>query len=211
MKTILFQGDSITDAGRSRENNEDRGRGYPSLVAAKLGVEYPDEYKFINRGISGNRVVDLYARIKIDFLNLKPDYLSILIGINDVWHDVKDDPLLKNGVDAAKYEKIYDMLLCEITAALPETKIMILEPFVLKGTATEKAYETFYSETRKRAYIAGKMAEKYNLPFITLQDKFEEVSKTAPAAYWLPDGVHPSPYGHELIAREWIRAFEHIR
>jgi len=211
MKTILFQGDSITDAGRSRENNDDRGRGYPSLVAAKLGLEYPGEYTFINRGISGNRIVDLYARIKIDFLNLKPDYLSILIGVNDVWHDITDNPLLRNGVDVAKFEKIYDMLLCEITTALPDTKIMIFEPYVMKGTATEAAWDTFFSETKKRAYIAKKMAEKYNLPFITLQDKFEEESKTIPGTYWLPDGVHPSPYGHELIAREWIKAFEKIK
>ena len=88
MKTILFQGDSITDVGRSRENDADRGHGYATLTAARLMLDHPGEFSIINRGISGNRIVDLYSRIKIDFINLKPDYLSILIGVNDVWHEV---------------------------------------------------------------------------------------------------------------------------
>ena len=88
MKTILFQGDSITDAGRARDNNSNRGLGYPHLVSARLGMDNPTEYNFINRGISGNRIVDLYARIKADIINLKPDVMSILIGVNDVWHEI---------------------------------------------------------------------------------------------------------------------------
>ncbi|MBQ9920892.1 MAG: lysophospholipase, partial [Clostridia bacterium] len=84
---ILFQGDSITDAGRARDNDINLGTGYPMLVKATLGFEEPGKYEFFNRGISGNRVVDLYARIKNDIINLKPDVMSILIGVNDVWHE----------------------------------------------------------------------------------------------------------------------------
>ena len=207
MKTILFQGDSITDAGRSRENDDNFGVGYATLVKGELGYEYPNQHVFYNRGISGNRVTDLYARIKADILNLKPDIMSILIGVNDVWHECKR----QNGVDAEKYFKIYSMLIEEIKEELPYTKIMILEPFVLRESATEDYWEEFHAEVLKRAVKAKEIAEKYNLPFISLQDKFDEAAKSAPNNYWLFDGVHPTTAGHELIKREWIKAYEQIR
>ena len=87
MKRILFQGDSITDACRSRESDDWKGMGYPTFVSGKLGYEFPNEYEFLNRGVSGNRSIDLIARIKEDMINLKPDIMSILIGVNDVWHE----------------------------------------------------------------------------------------------------------------------------
>ena len=103
MKKILFQGDSITDCGRDRTNNELIGSGYACLVKANMMFEYPTEYRFFNRGINGNRSVDLYARIKSDIINLQPDYISFLIGVNDVWQEIGSC----NGVSAEKYEKIY--------------------------------------------------------------------------------------------------------
>ena len=204
MKRILFQGDSITDAGRSRENDFARGTGYATLVAAKLGYENPGDYEFINRGISGNRVSDLLARIKIDLINLKPDVMSILIGVNDVWHEFSR----QNGVDVELYEKLYNLLIEEVKAALPDIRIMILEPFVLKGTATEEHWEGFSEEVYKRAAAAKRVAWKNGLEFIPLQDKLDEACKLAPADYWLRDGVHPTAMGHELIAREWIAKFK---
>lgn len=203
MKTILFQGDSITDAGRSREDDNNLGGGYPHLVKATLGFEHPEEYKFINRGISRNRVVDLYARIKVDIINLKPDVMSILIGVNGVWLEFA----IQNGVDAEKYYKIYSMLIEEIQAALPDIKIMILEPFTLCGDGNRNYYEDFRAEVEKRAEKAKQIAEKYNLTFIPLQKKLDEADKIAPG-YWLRDGVHPTEMGHELIKREWIKAFQ---
>ena len=137
MKTFLFQGDSITDADRQRENIANFGYGYPNIVAAKYLSECVNEYNFINKGISGNRIVDLYARIKIDLINLKPDYLSILIGINDVWHEIQS----QNGVDNEKFKKILSMLIEEVKEALPDIKIIMLEPFVLKGPATEENWD----------------------------------------------------------------------
>ncbi|MBR3943270.1 MAG: SGNH/GDSL hydrolase family protein [Clostridia bacterium] len=208
---ILFQGDSITDAGWNRDNDQFLGTGYPRLVEAALGFEEPGQHTFINRGISGNRIVDLYARIKRDIINLKPDVMSILIGINDVWHEFSESP---NGVDAEKFYKIYDMLIEEIKAALPDIKIMILEPFVLKARATEdetgEKWPQFYGETLLRAEKAKKIAEKHNLPFIPLQDKFDEAAKKAPADYWLFDGVHPTAKGHELIKTEWLKAYKNL-
>ena len=204
MKTILFQGDSITDAGRSREEGGHLGLGYATLVEASLGFENPGEYIFINKGISGNRIVDVYARIKADITNLKPDVMSLLIGVNDVWHEYSDNP---NGVDPEKFMRIYSMLIEEIKAELPDIKIIILEPFVLKGKGTEANWPAFETEVAKRAEKAKLVAEKYNLTFITLQDKFTEAAKHAPNEYWLGDGVHPTMKGHELIKREWLKAF----
>ena len=207
MKTILFQGDSITDAGRSREDDMNLGGGYPKFVKAELGFENPNVYCFINRGISGNRVVDLYARIKSDIINLKPDIMSILIGVNDVWHEFG----FQNGVDAEKYYRIYSMLIDEVTAALPDIKIMILEPFTLCGDGNREYYNDFRAEVEKRAEKAKKIAEEYNLKFISLQAEFDEAAKTTPEGYWLRDGVHPTDMGHELIKREWIKAFYDLK
>ena len=205
MKTFLFQGDSITDAGRSRDNNDYRGNGYPTIAAGKLGFKYPGEYKFLNRGISGDRVVDVYARMKRDITELDPDYLSILIGVNDVWHELHEIP---NGVDFEKYYKVYCDLVEEVLHKCPGCKIFILEPFVLKCTATEGEWGIFSREVALRAEMAKKVAEKYGLVFIPLQEKFNEAAKKAPAAYWLLDGVHPSAMGHTLISEELCAAFE---
>lgn len=212
-KRILFQGDSITDCGRQRDNFYGLGGGYPLLVKAALGTDCPDEYEFINRGISGNRIVDLYARIKADFINLNPDYASIYIGVNDVWHEISR----KNGVDTAKFEKIYTMLIDEIKAACPDIRLMIISPYVLEGTATcnneenPDRLEQFRKGVGEKAAVAKKIAEKYSLPLIELQPIFDEACKKAPADYWAADGVHPTSCGHELIKRHWLEAFEKIK
>jgi lysophospholipase L1-like esterase len=210
---ILFQGDSITDCGRNREN-DGLGLGYANLVSGTLMAAEPYRYKCHNRGISGNRVVDLYARIKIDMINLKPDYMSILIGVNDVWHEVDK----QNGVDAEKYEMVYGLLIEELKRALPQLKIMILEPFVLKGTATvsteekPERWEYFSREVPLRAAAAKRIAEKYDLLFVPLQEMFTAAEATAPApGYWLRDGVHPTIAGHELIKQAWLKAFQQLR
>ena len=154
---ILFQGDSITDCGRRRDSFTSMGDGYASLVRSELGLAEPGKYEFLNRGIGGNRIVDLYARIKCDIINLKPDVMSILIGVNDVWHEFGENP---NGVDADKFFKFYCMLIEEVQEALPDLKIFILEPFVLPGTATTKEdrWAGFSTEVPKRAEMAKKLA-----------------------------------------------------
>lgn len=200
---ILFQGDSITDALRNRENDQYRGVGYATLVSAKLGFEHPGEYEFINRGVSGNRITNLVTRMKADMINLKPDVMSILIGVNDVWHEVQR----QNGVDTHLYEKLYNILIEELKTALPNIRIMIMEPFVLQGTATLENWEVFRSEVEQRAAAAKRVAEKNGLEFIPLQAKMDNATAIAPADYWLMDGVHPTAMGHELIAREWIKTF----
>lgn len=203
MQRILFQGDSITDVSRNRENDHYMGMGYPTLVSAWLNYEYPQKYECINRGISGNRVVDLFARVRADIILLKPDVMSILIGVNDVWHELTSS----NGVSAEKYEAVYDMLIKEVKQALPDIQILILEPFLLKGSATEEKWEIFRPEVEERAARAKRIAQKHGLSFVPLMEQFDMAARNTPDGYWLLDGVHPSAAGHELIKREWLRAF----
>lgn len=203
---ILFQGDSITDCGRVNTANG-LGTGYALLVSSKLGYESPGKYEFINRGISGNRVTDVYTRIKSDIINLKPDFMSILIGVNDVWHEFN----FQNGVSAEKYEKIYSMLIEEVKEALPDLKMMILEPFLTHGSAVDDKYGEFYCEVRKRAEAAKRIAEKYSIEFIPLQSYFDIECKRASDENWTNEGVHPTCLGHQMIANEWIKAFKKIQ
>lgn len=211
MKRILFQGDSITDCGRSREVLTDVGNGYPYLVRAHYGLEKPGQFEIVNRGISGNRSVDLYARIKADIINLKPDYMSILIGVNDVWHELGS----QNGVATPKFEKIYTMLIEEVLEALPDIKLMILEPYALPGSATEGTledgsdkYTVFRKDTEDKAAACRRVAEKFNIPFVPLQAKLDEMQKAYGTESVSGDGVHPNVTGHLLIARAWMEAFE---
>jgi len=209
MKKILFMGDSITDAERTTTGcGQGLGCGYARLVSAHLGYKYPGEYEFVNRGINGNRIVDLYARIKADVIELKPDYMSILIGVNDVWHDLEEIP---NGVAPDKFYKIYDMFVSEIKEALPNIKIMILLPFVLEASATVDNMDFFNGEVPKRAAMAKKIGEKYDIPVIELQSGFDALCKSAEPSYWLYDGVHPTGAGHEFIKTKWLEVFEQIK
>ncbi len=227
MKTILFQGDSITDCGRMYNEKSKGimmffekylgkktplGKGYPALVADEMNADSDGEYIFINRGVSGNRIPDVYARIVRDIISIRPDCISFLVGINDVWHGYDFD----NGTGTERFEKVYNILIEEIKEELPETKIMILEPFVLEGSATTNRegqpdrFENFRNDVRVMAEITRKIADKHGLKFVELQSKFDKAAAEMPASSLLSDGVHPTLEGHELIKREWIKAFKEL-
>ncbi len=206
MKTILFQGDSVTDADRIYDQDWLGGMGYARLVSAKLGYDRPGEYNFLNRGKNGNRVIDLIARVKCDIINLRPDYMSVLIGVNDVWHEYQDH----NGICAERYEILYNMLLEQVKEALPDIKLLVLEPFVLKESATANNYDEFRRDVENRAEISKRVAERNKAVFVPLQAKFDEAATKAPVSFWTPDGVHPTAAGHELIARAWLDAFNSL-
>ena len=201
---ILFQGDSITDCLRSRDEDRYMGMGYPTLVSAELSLDNPGKYEFVNRGISGNRVVDLYAREKSDIINLAPDVMSIFIGVNDAWHEFD----WANGVTPERFYDVYCMLIDDVRSVLPNIKMIILEPFVIDSTITQGRYEAFRGAVEERAAMAKKVAQKYGFPFIPLQSYFDELVKIAPATVWCTDGVHPTDAGHEFIKRKWIEAFK---
>lgn len=204
MKKILFFGDSITDARRQMEDDYFLGNGYVTILAGNIGYEYPGQYEFINRGISGNRIVDLYERIKIDCLNLKPDILTIFIGVNDVLHEAA----LKNGVGNEKFYKIYKMLLEEILEELPDVKIVLIEPFVYKDPETEYALSYILSEVPKRAEMVRKLAKEFCIPCISVKEAFDEKISKSNQKYYVRDGVHPTAMGHGIIAKEWERVFK---
>lgn len=200
---ILFYGDSITDAGRNKNfdyDNSSYGFGYPYIINAYLTGKHPKEYEVLNRGISGNRIVDLYARVKADVWNLKPDMLSILIGVNDIWHELD----FNNGVDIVRWEKIYRMLIEDTLKVLPNLKIVIMEPFVLKGTATTEKFDRF-SEIKEYAKVAKKIAEDYKCVFVPLQKDLNAAAAKYGEDYCLTDGVHPGIGGAYIIADKWLK------
>ena len=204
-KIILFQGDSITDCGRRRgfevtEYNTGMGDGYARMITADLRAARPTEgLNFLNRGISGNRVVDLYARWKADALNLNPDLISILVGVNDTWHHFNYD----NGVEPERYEQIYRMLLEWTKAVLPETRLVLMEPFVLPCGAVGADW---HDEMDERREIVRKLSREFDTVFVPLQNLLTEKASLTEPEYWLADGVHPTAAGHRLIADRWMEA-----
>ncbi len=202
---ILFYGDSITDAGRARDKigtNDALGCGFVRDVSSML-LAKDEEHEIINTGISGNRIVDLYARVKMDFWNHKPELVSILIGINDIWHEI----MRENGVELERYENIYRTMLRETKERLPDTKIMLCEPFVLRGSATEEAFERFL-EVEKYAKVVKELSEEFGASFVPLQAVLTAAAEKYGSENILADGVHPAAKGASLIAKEWVRAFE---
>lgn len=204
--TVLFQGDSITDAGRKRERagepnvQEALGNGYAWLAAAGLLASRPDaDLKVLNRGISGNKVYQLNERWQQDCLDLKPDLLSILIGVNDIWHT-------KNGNyrgTVAIYERDYTALLQRTRAALPDVRLVVCEPFVLRCGAVDATWFPEFDEYRA---AARNVADRFGAKFVAFQTMFDRACKLAPAEHWAKDGVHPSSAGAALMAQAWLDA-----
>jgi lysophospholipase L1-like esterase len=177
------------------------GHGYAYIIASRLWYDYPDkDLMFYNSGISGNRVRDLDSRWQNDTLNLKPDVISILIGVNDVLAIIKNN----NPDSIDKFEETYKRILDKTKDALPNTLVVLCEPFILPlGWVNEKT-EIWQIEIQKRRQFVRKLAEAYQAVFVELQQAFTKACQKAPAHYWIWDGVHPMPAGHELIARLWI-------
>jgi len=195
---ILFQGDSITDGNRGRNNdlNHILGHGYQFIIACKYGGKLPErKLTFMNRGISGDRVSGLLRRWQTDIIDLKPDILSILIGVND----------LGSGVSAERYEQQYDQLLSDTVKTLPDVKLVLCEPFGLPVGGKAANWERYRADLAVRQAIVVKLGQKYHAPVVHFQQMFEDAIKRAPADYWIWDGVHPTFSGHQLMADEWIR------
>ena len=201
---ILFQGDSITDGGRgpATDPNHSLGHGYAYIVAADWGGHSPErEITFLNRGVSGNKMPDLVARWQADTIDLKPDVVSILIGVNDVWHNL--DAGKKVPID--EFEKAYDKLLADTAAALPGVKIVLCEPFMLPGQHTKARLSEWLAALEKIQEVVAKLGAKYKAPVVHFQKVFDDACNRAPVEHWIWDGVHPTSAGHQLMADEWER------
>ena len=200
---ILFQGDSITDGnrGRNEDLNHVMGHGYQYIAGAEIMADnIGKNVRVYNRGISGNRISDLYGRWIEDTLNLNPTVLSILIGVNDILFAYANG----SGSSPERYEKIYRLLLDEALEKNPEMILIIMEPFVGDNFATDKETKFFASHAKELQKSARKIAGEYNALFIPLQDMFDEYKKIIPSKELIWDGIHPTITGHELIARRWL-------
>ena len=203
---VLFQGDSITDAGREKEKElpnsaSSFGNGYALLAAANLLNSMPEKKLTIyNRGISGNKVFQLADRWDKDCLGLKPDVLSILIGVNDYWHTRSGN--YDGTVEI--YENDYVELLERTKNALPDVKLVLCEPFyVLETSAVD---ETWVEPMKQYQAAAKRVSDKFKTIWVPYQQIFDEAVKYAPGTYWTPDGVHPSMAGAQLMAEAWLKA-----
>ncbi len=204
---ILFQGDSITDANRSRKtmdlaNNADAlGRGYAAIIAGGLLVDHRElELQIFNRGVSGHKVPQLDKRWQKDTIDMKPAVLSILIGVNDIWHMLNG----KYDGTAEDYRTGFAALLERTKKELPDTVLVVCEPFVLRcGAVTDK----WFPEFDERKAIAKEVAKAAGAIWVPFQEAFDDglAAGTEPK-FWAADGVHPTVAGHALMAKTWRKA-----
>lgn len=209
--TVLFQGDSITDAGRDKREMEPNrpsalGHGYAFLASAALRHSLSAKnLQCYNRGISGNKVFQLAERWETDCISLSPDVLSLLIGVNDFWHT------LDSGYDgtAEIYENDYRMLLDGTLKELPGVQLIIGEPFVVvEGSAVSE--EKWYPEFRRYQEASKEIARDFGAAFVPYQSVFDKASEETDPTYWTADGVHPTVAGSQLMAQAWLETFRRV-
>jgi acyl-CoA thioesterase-1 len=194
---VLFQGNSITDSSRNREDPQDLGKGFPMMAAAWFSALHPEmKVEFLNRGISGDRTKDLVQRWDADCLALKPDWVSVLIGINNMWrrYDSNDPTPLD------RFEAEYQTILDQTSEKL-ETRLILCEPFLLP---VREDHVRWREDLGPKIDVVHRLADKYDAILIPLDELFREACERREPAFWAPDGVHPSLAGHAYIAQAWL-------
>lgn len=189
---ILFQGDSITDGNRGRDQDPNHilGHGYAYIIAARHGAAFPEAgLEFLNRGVSGNTVAELEGRWKADTLDLHPDVLSVLVGINDYWH----------GVAPERYEETFMRIIDQAVTANPRIRLVLGEPFHLGAGRPD-------ADLRRRQEMVARLAERHGAAFVRFQHALDQAAQRAPAEYWVWDGIHPTYRGHQIMADAWEQA-----
>ncbi len=199
--TVLFQGDSITDAMRVREDAQDLGLGYPRYAASLFSALHPEmDVTFLNRGVSGNTTTHLIDRWTEDCIRLAPDVLSILIGINDCWRRFDSDQI----TPVERYRDNYELLLSRVKKELPNTKIIMMEPFLLPYPQDRIAWR---EDLDPKIHAMRELALSYADVFIPCDGIMNRAYQTKKGEHtWSADGVHPTPEGHALLAIEWLKA-----
>lgn len=198
---VLFQGDSITDVGRSRENNVQLGGGYVTMIAGLAGAMYPErQIRFLNRGISGNRATDLVSRWQTDCLDLKPDWVSIMIGINDTWRSFDSGNPTSTADFANDYRRVLEQTRDQLGA-----KLVLIEPFVLPHPEDRKRWR---SDLNPRIDVVRELAMEFDAILVPLDGIFAAACARREPAFWAADGVHPTAAGHSLIACAWLKAVD---
>lgn len=196
---IVFIGDSITDCGR-RDIYAPYGHGYMSLVQAFVTARYPElGLSWENRGVAGDTVRHLKARWEEDAIALKPDWLSVKIGINDVWRkygEHKDEAVPKDEYEATLRE------LLQSAVDITRCKLIIAEPYVIEKNADEPQLR----DTKELALVARRLAEEFGAINVRTQEAFDAVLASTESTDWAVDRIHPNLPGHAVIAQAFLRA-----
>jgi acyl-CoA thioesterase I len=194
---VLFQGDSVTDCGRIREIEGDLGQGYPMMIAAAFTALHPEKkVRFLNKGVSCDRVINLQERWQNDCIDLQPDVVSILIGINDTWRKFDSN----DATAVEKFEKIYRDILTKVKVKLG-AKIILCEPFLLP---VMQGQEQWREDLDPKLQVVRKLAREFNTFLVPLDGAFAQASTRAESTVWTVDGVHPTQAGHALISKHWL-------
>ncbi|MDR3234970.1 MAG: SGNH/GDSL hydrolase family protein [Planctomycetaceae bacterium] len=202
---FLFQGDSITDGnwGRNKDPNHFLGHGYVFAVGSRLAADFPQAgFVFHNRGISGNQITDLEKRWEKDTLSLKPNVLSVLVGVNDAGARIYNRP---GNYDTAAFEKRYSGLLRQCKEANPQILFVLGVPFIYCIAGQTAVWKAWEKELPPLAEAVKRLAKEFDAVLVDYPAMFERAEKSAPLDYWTWDGCHPTIAGHELMAREWIK------
>lgn len=199
---VLFQGDSITDAGRDRNDMHNLGNGYPKYAADFIKEKHPEiDFEFIDLGISGNQTKDLVARLQKDFLDINPDIVSILIGVNDTWHHAAEKDWISDNLFEERYRTVLEAIKTETNA-----KIMILEPFLIP--VADKLY--FREDLDPKIQIIRKLAREYADVFVPTDGLLASAYIGNDPLSFAADGVHPTPKGAELIGKWYAEYIEKL-
>jgi lysophospholipase L1-like esterase len=196
---ILFQGDSVTDAGRDRSDPHDMGNGYPRYASAMIQDSFPDtELEFVNLGIGGNRTEHLVERLETDFIEIQPDIISIMIGVNDVWHHYS------HGIETSdeQFEQNYRAVLDAIKTRT-SARILMIQPFLLE--TVDPAKQAYTEELARKQAIVKKLADEYADAYLPLDEILHAETEEEPA-YYAADGVHPTPDGACYIGEAYLGA-----
>ncbi len=200
---VLFQGDSITDDGRSRQDLTSLGEGYALITAAWFSALHPQKrVSFHNRGVSGDRVKDLLRRWETDCLALAPNWISILIGVNDMWRRYDSNDPTTTGQFESNYRRLLDQTYSRLNP-----QVILCEPFLLPLNDQQK---TWRDDLDPKIEVVQRLAREYNTILVPLDTVFAEAAQQREPDYWLPDGVHTSPAGAGLIAQSWLKAVKAI-
>lgn len=202
---FLFQGDSITDGnrGRSTDPNHSMGHGYAFAVASRVGADFPEyNFQFYNRGVSGNTVTDLQKRWQDDTIAFQPNVLSMLVGINDTDATVNRPA---EAIPIGQFETTYRDLLASSQRANPDILFVLGIPFVYPVGKRSENWVRWRDETAKQQDVVRKLGTEFNAVIVDYPAVLDKAIARKDAEYWVWDGIHPTVFAHELMAREWIK------
>lgn len=217
---FLFIGDSITDGNWGVKSNTSKrsykdlnhiyGHGYVFLCASEMMSQYPEkEFVFHNRGISGNTIVDMASRWQTDCLDLQPDVLTVMVGINDACYYQAGNDSVRASLSAQAYETNYRQLLDASLQQNPDLQIILITPFIAPVGKYQNDYDAWYTLVQSYADVVKSLAKDYDASLIDSQKLFEKAWKKhpqTPVSYWVWDGIHPTAAGHSLMAKAWRAA-----